>query len=113
MEVLILGAVCLYSVSACIWVVWKGFNIRWLQICADHPFQVRYRYSLNSPEAWKTLDLRKRSTGRPADMWACGATTTVFWARPTQREEAGRPPNAYRVHSTNISHILPIARGYK
>ena len=46
----------------------EWLNIRWLQICADHPFQVRYRYSLNSLEAWKTLDLRKRRTGRPADI---------------------------------------------
>ena len=26
MEVLILGAICLYSVSACIWVAWEGLN---------------------------------------------------------------------------------------
>ena len=26
MEVLILGAICLYSVSACIWVAWKGLK---------------------------------------------------------------------------------------
>ena len=46
----------------------EWLNIRWLQISADHPFQVRYRYSLNSLEAWKTLDLRKRRVGRPADV---------------------------------------------
>ena len=28
MEVLILDAICLYSVSACIWVAWKGLSRR-------------------------------------------------------------------------------------
>ena len=43
----------------------EWLNISWLQICADHPFQVRYCYSLNSLEAWKIPDLR---TGRLADI---------------------------------------------
>ena len=27
MEILVLGAICLYSVSACIWVAWKELSI--------------------------------------------------------------------------------------
>ena len=44
------------------------FDIRWLQVSKDKPFEIRYRYSLNSLEAWKTLDLRKKRPGRPADI---------------------------------------------
>lgn len=46
----------------------EWLKIRWLQISAASPFQVRYRYSLNALEVWKILDLRKRSAGRPRDV---------------------------------------------
>ena len=44
------------------------FDIRWLQVSKDKPFEIRYRYSLNSLEAWKTFDLRKKRPGRPTDI---------------------------------------------
>ena len=34
MEILVLGVICLYSVSACIWVVWKELSFK-----AVHPSQ--------------------------------------------------------------------------
>ena len=39
--------------------------MRWIQVQKDEPLSFRFRYSHNSLEAWKTVDLKKRSKGRP------------------------------------------------
>ncbi len=53
-------------------VEWLG--IRWFQIQKEKPFEVRYRYSHNTLEAWKILDVRKRRAGRPADLGTAALT---------------------------------------
>lgn len=65
----------------------EWLNIRWLQIRADQPFQILYRYSLNSLEAWKTLDLRKRRVGRPADVGHVVLTALYSGPRPLNEKK--------------------------
>ena len=43
-------------------------SIRWIRICQEKPFEIKYRYSHNTLEAWKTLDVRKKRQGRPSDI---------------------------------------------
>ena len=43
-------------------------NIRWIQVSKEKPYQLRYRYSLNALEAWKTLDIQRKRPGRPVDI---------------------------------------------
>lgn len=64
-----------------------GLNIRWLQISSDKPFEIRYRYSLNSLEAWKRLDLRKRRAGRPADVGRVLLTPLYSGPRPLNEKK--------------------------
>ena len=45
---------------------WLG--IRWIRVSKDCPLELRYRYSHNTLEAWKVLDLRPRRQGRPPDL---------------------------------------------
>ena len=40
------------------------FSIRWIQVRKD-PLKFRFRRSLNELEAWKEVDLRRKSKGRP------------------------------------------------
>ena len=46
----------------------EWLNIRWLQVSKDKPFEIQYRYSHNTLEAWKTLDVRRKRQGRPSDL---------------------------------------------
>ena len=43
-------------------------SMRWLQVSEEKPFEIRYRYSHNTLEAWKTLNVRKQRPGRPVDI---------------------------------------------
>jgi len=43
-------------------------SIRWLQFKKDKPFQIFYKYSHNDLEAWKIIDVKRKSPGRPPDM---------------------------------------------
>ena len=42
-------------------------DIRWIRVSKDHPFQMQYRYSHNTLEAWKVLDVQPKRQGRPPD----------------------------------------------
>lgn len=46
----------------------EWLNIRWINVDKDHPLQFRYRNSHNELEAWKTVNLKRRTKGRPPDM---------------------------------------------
>ena len=43
-------------------------SIRWLQVRAEKPFEIYYRYSHNNLDAWKVLDIRNKRRGRPVDI---------------------------------------------
>ena len=43
-------------------------SIRWIRITKDKPFQFRFRYSLNELEVWKTVNLQRKTKGRPVHM---------------------------------------------
>ena len=45
----------------------EWLNIRWLQLRKDKPYEIRYRYSHNTLEAWKILDVQRKRPGRPSD----------------------------------------------
>ena len=43
-------------------------RIRWIRVTKDEPLQFRYRYSHNTVEQWKVVNLKRRTKGRPPDM---------------------------------------------
>ena len=43
-------------------------QIRWIQVRNDKPLQYRYRFSHNTLEAWKTVDLKRKQKGRPVNI---------------------------------------------
>lgn len=43
----------------------EWLNIKWIHVDKDKPFQFCFRYSHNSLEAWKVVDLKKKGKGRP------------------------------------------------
>ena len=43
----------------------EWLNIRWIQVNKDQPYQFHFRCSHNTLEAWKVVDLKKKSKGRP------------------------------------------------
>lgn len=45
----------------------EWLKIRWLQFRKDKPYEIRYRYSHNSLEAWKILNVQRKRPGRLAD----------------------------------------------
>lgn len=45
----------------------EWLKIRWLQFRKDKPYEIRCRYSHNSMEAWKILNVQRKQPGRPAD----------------------------------------------
>ena len=46
----------------------EWLKIRWIHVSKDAPLQMKYRYSHNALEEWKTVDFKRRSKGRPPDM---------------------------------------------
>lgn len=42
--------------------------MHWIAVHKDKPLQFQYRYSNNSLECWKTVDLKRKTKGRPIDM---------------------------------------------
>lgn len=42
--------------------------IQWLQLKKDTPYQIWYKYSHNSLEAWEVLDVKRHTRGCPSDM---------------------------------------------
>ena len=46
----------------------EWLKMRWNRVTKDKPLEFRYRYSHNTLEVWKTVDLRRRSKGRPVDL---------------------------------------------
>ena len=43
-------------------------QIRWIRVSKDKPLQFRFRYSHNTLEEWKVVDLKGKTKGRPPDM---------------------------------------------
>ena len=41
---------------------------RWTRVEKSKGFEFNYRYSLNELEAWKTVDLKRKSKGSPPDL---------------------------------------------
>lgn len=44
------------------------FSIRWIQVRKEDPLKFRFRRSLKELEAWKQVDLRRKSKGRPSNI---------------------------------------------
>lgn len=45
----------------------EWLNIHWIELRKEKPFEIRYRYSHSSLEAWKILDVQRKRAGRPPD----------------------------------------------
>ena len=43
----------------------EWLSMKWIQVVKSEPFQFRFRYSHNSLECWKTVDLKRKTKGRP------------------------------------------------
>lgn len=83
----------------------EWFNIRWLQLQKDNPLMIRYRYSYNTLEVWKVLDLRKRRVGRPVDIGRLHLTP--LYSSP-------RPINAKKLEDLNtlMQFIPPVHHAF-
>lgn len=46
----------------------EWLKIHWISVSKDKPLQFRNRYSNNALECWKTVDLQRKTKGRPPDM---------------------------------------------
>lgn len=46
----------------------EWLKIQWISVSKDKPLQFCYRYSHNTLEVWKTVDLKRKSKGRPPDL---------------------------------------------
>lgn len=46
----------------------EWLKIHWISVSKDKPLQFRYKYSINNLECWKTVNLQRRTKGRPPDM---------------------------------------------
>ena len=46
----------------------EWLKIHWIAVSKEQPLQFRYRYSNNSLERWKTVDLKRKTKGCPPDM---------------------------------------------
>ena len=46
----------------------EWLKMHWISVNKDSPLQFQYRYSSNPLECWKTVNLKKRTKGRPIDM---------------------------------------------
>ena len=46
----------------------EWLKIHWIAVSKEQPLQFCYRYSNNTLERWKTVDLKPKSKGRPTDM---------------------------------------------
>lgn len=46
----------------------ERLKIHWISVSKDKPLQFRYRYSINDLECWKTVNLQRKTKGRPPDM---------------------------------------------
>ena len=60
----------------------EWLNIRWLQVSKDKPFEIQYRYSHNTLEAWKTLDVCRKRQGRPSDLGSVSLVPLYRGFRP-------------------------------
>lgn len=58
----------------------KWLKIHWISVSQDKPLQFQYRYSNNSLECWKTVDLKWKTKGRPVDMGRI--TLPLLYNRP-------------------------------
>ena len=43
----------------------EWLKMKWIQVTEGDPYQFRFRYSHNSLECWKVVNLKKRAKGRP------------------------------------------------
>ena len=43
----------------------EWLSMRWIQVNKDKPFHFRFRYSHNTLEGWKIVDLNRKMKGRP------------------------------------------------
>ena len=43
----------------------EWLSMRWIQVNKDKPFHFRFRYSHNTLEGWKIVDLNRKTKGRP------------------------------------------------
>ena len=57
-------------------------SIRWLRVEKDSPLSFKCRYTLNTMEAWKTVDLHPKRPGRPADMGSVSLEPLYSAPRP-------------------------------
>ena len=58
----------------------EWLKMHWISVNKDKPLQFQYRYSNNPLECWKTVNLKKRTKGRPVDMGRI--TLPLLYDRP-------------------------------
>ena len=74
-------------------------KLQWISVSKDKPLRFQYRYSINSLESWKTVNLKRKTKGHPPDM---GRITlpSLFTA-----------PRAIKKEKLSAIHEVTIAKG--
>ena len=66
----------------------EWLKIQWISVSKAKPLQFQCRYSLNTLESWKTVDLKCRSKGRPVDMGRIDLPLLRVGPRPISEKKA-------------------------
>ena len=87
-------------------------DIRWIQVRKEKPFHLFYKYSLNTLESWKILDVQKRQPGRPIDIGRIELQPLYSGPRPLPSNKLDDLkilmqfiPPVYHAFYTSLDHI--------
>ena len=65
----------------------EWLKMHWISVSKDKPLQFRYKYSINTLECWKTVNLQRKTKGRPPDMGRIVLPHLYDGPRPIKKEK--------------------------
>ena len=65
----------------------QWLKIQWISVSKDNPHQFQYRYSHNTLEAFKTVDLKRKTKGRPPDLGRVTLPPLYTASRPINKKK--------------------------
>jgi hypothetical protein len=65
----------------------EWLKIQWISVCKEQSLQFQYRYSHNTLEAWKTVDLKRKTKGRPPDLGRLSLPQLYTGPRPINKKK--------------------------
>ena len=65
----------------------EWLKMHWISVSKDKPLQFRHKYSINTQECWKTVNLQCKTKGRPPDMGRIVLCHLYDGPRPIKKEK--------------------------